>query len=212
MTHFINLDTWHRKDQYELFLHYEQPFFNVCAHVDVTEAVKMCNEQKRSFFLSTLFAAIDTANHYEPMRYRIENNKVRVYAQLDASCTVLNKDHSFSFCDFGYSPQLSLFIEQGQRKISAHKAGQKSLDPQPSKNNVVHFSVLPWLHFTSFSNPSPIPRQDSIPKIVMGKYQAYGDKILMPVSVDVHHSLMDGLHVGEYFAQLQATLNRLDSL
>jgi chloramphenicol O-acetyltransferase type A len=29
----------------------------------------------------------------------------------------------------------------------------------------------------------------------------------MPVSVEVHHALVDGLHVGQYFEQLQQNFN-----
>jgi len=42
----------------------------------------------------------------------------------------------------------------------------------------------------------------------MGKYNTEGDKMIMPVSVEVHHSLMDGLHVGRYFELFQKYLNQ----
>ncbi len=48
---------------------------------------------------------------------------------------------------------------------------------------------------------------DSIPRIVMGKYKAIHNEIAMPVSVEVHHAIVDGLHVGQYFEKLQYNFN-----
>ncbi|MCB0574850.1 MAG: hypothetical protein KDC61_09825 [Saprospiraceae bacterium] len=45
-----------------------------------------------------------------------------------------------------------------------------------------------------------------MPKIVFGKYFASGDRLLMPVSVEVHHALMDGLHAGRFFGRFQQVL------
>jgi chloramphenicol O-acetyltransferase type A len=32
------------------------------------------------------------------------------------------------------------------------------------------------------------------------------DRLMMPISVEVHHALMDGLHVGLFFSQLEDAL------
>src|SRR5829696_2574101 len=41
-------------------------------------------------------------------------------------------------------------------------------------------------------------------KIAFGKYREDGGRIMMPVSVEVHHALMDGLHVGRYLERLES--------
>jgi chloramphenicol O-acetyltransferase len=45
--------------------------------------------------------------------------------------------------------------------------------------------------------------EDSVPKIIFGKYEVEGGRVRLPVSVEVHHALMDGVHVGRYFERLQ---------
>ncbi|MBR6451907.1 MAG: chloramphenicol acetyltransferase, partial [Lachnospiraceae bacterium] len=45
-----------------------------------------------------------------------------------------------------------------------------------------------------------------------GKYFAAPNdpnKILMPVSSQTHHGLMDGVHVGKFYIQLQEACDRL---
>jgi len=65
---------------------------------------------------------------------------------------------------------------------------------------------LPWVSFTSFSHARNWRREDSVPKIAFGKFIKKDDRVLMPFSVEVHHALMDGLHVGRYVMRLEEVL------
>ena len=48
---------------------------------------------------------------------------------------------------------------------------------------------------------------DSSPKISWGKYFEQGGRTLVPFSVQVHHGLMDGYHVGRYYGEVQRLLD-----
>jgi chloramphenicol O-acetyltransferase type A len=78
-------------------------------------------------------------------------------------------------------------------------------DPKPA-DDAIHFTVLPWISFTSFSHARNFGREDSVPKIAFGKFTEQNGRVLLPFSVEVHHALMDGLHVGRYLARLQELL------
>lgn len=62
------------------------------------------------------------------------------------------------------------------------------------------------MHFTSLSHARSFAFPDSVPKISVGKIIPQGDQLLMPVSVHVHHALVDGYHVGQFFEILQARM------
>lgn len=68
-----------------------------------------------------------------------------------------------------------------------------------SARPVIHGSSLPWLWFTSDSHPRRLPAESSVPKTTFGK----ADDTTMPVSVDVHHALMDGLHAARFFQRFE---------
>jgi chloramphenicol O-acetyltransferase type A len=53
---------------------------------------------------------------------------------------------------------------------------------------------------------------DSVPRIAWGKYFAKDNRLEMPLSAQVHHALMDGIHVGRYFALVQEHLDQPESL
>jgi len=208
----IDISTWYRKEHFEFYSTFKQPFFNVCATVDVTKTLNHCKENQLSFFICSLFLLGYTANQIEPFRLRINNNEVDVFDELEISCTVLNRDESFSFCEFGECKNFDMFYQQAEQQLAKIKKGYKSLKPINKKDNKIYCSVLPWLHFTSFSHAQKQNEQDSIPRIVMGKYKKIHNEIAMPVSVEVHHALVDGLHVGQYFEQLQQNFKLFPSL
>ena len=203
----IDINTWYRKEHFEFYSRFEQPFFNVCATVDVSKTLNYCKENQLSFFICALFLLGYTANQIEPFRFRINKNEVDVHDELEISCTVLNSDESFSFCEFGAFSNFDLFYQQADQQLTKIKNGYKSLKLSNEKDNKIFCSVLPWLHFTSFSHAQKQSEHDSTPRIVMGKYKNIHNEIAMPVSVEVHHALVDGLHVAQFFEKLQHNFN-----
>ncbi|MEO9944106.1 CatA-like O-acetyltransferase [Paraglaciecola sp.] len=199
----IDIDTWHRKQHFEFYSTFSQPFFNICATVDVSQTLVFCKDNDLSFFICSLFILGYTANQIEPLRLRVNNNKVELHDELDISCTVLNNNQSFGFCDFGKCQEFKTFYHNAEQQISHLKKHNSPLMTADSKANSIFCSVLPWLHFTSFSHAQKQSEHDSIPRIVMGKFKKKHKEVIMPVSVEVHHALVDGLHVGQYFEKLQ---------
>jgi chloramphenicol O-acetyltransferase type A len=50
--------------------------------------------------------------------------------------------------------------------------------------------------------------KDSCPSISFGKMTESNGKRLMPVSVHLHHALIDGLHIGQYIDCFQELMNK----
>jgi chloramphenicol O-acetyltransferase type A len=48
---------------------------------------------------------------------------------------------------------------------------------------------------------------DSVPRFAWGKFYEDGQLLKMPLSVQGHHALMDGLHVGRFYAEVQDYLD-----
>ena len=73
---------------------------------------------------------------------------------------------------------------------------------------MVHITTIPWFSFTALSHPRHFKFRESIPKISFGKFFSENQKLLMPVAVHVHHALIDGYHVGQFFELFQEILDR----
>lgn len=202
------INTWNRKSHFEFFRNFDNPFFNITANVDVTKLHQFTKKNKLSFFLTSLFYSTKAANKIENFRYRIRGNEVIIHDKLDTGSTYLYDDDTFGFIYFKYSEDVFTFHKDSLIEIEKWK-NIKDMTSREERDDEIHYSIIPWVSFTSFQHAANYKTEDSIPRIVFGKYFEQNDKLLMPVSIEVHHSLMDGLHVGLYFELFQKLMDRL---
>lgn len=77
----------------------------------------------------------------------------------------------------------------------------------PLGTDVFQFSPLPWVSFTHISHTNAGKKDNATPLIDWGKYFQREGRILLPFSVQAHHSFVDGLHIGKLANTLQAYLD-----
>lgn len=204
MSKFLDTETWRRRQQFELFKDYHNPFFNICTSFDVTPLLDLTRARGDiSFFIAYHFFSIRAANEIEPFRYRLRGERVLVHERVHAGTTVLLADENFTFAYFDYAEDFKDFHAAASASLQSARAGGVDLHRRAERDDLIYHSVIPWATFTSISHARRGGREESVPKISFGKYREDGGRALMPVSVEVHHALMDGLHVGRYFERLE---------
>lgn len=206
MKKLIELDNWNRKEHFLFFSKFEEPFFGVTVKVNCTTAYHKAKEKGVSFFLYYLYRALKAANEVENFRYRIIENKVYDFATINASPTINRPDGTFGFAYMNYFEDEIQFCEKALQEIENVK-NTNSLLPAVSSENVIHFSAIPWLNFTSISHARSFSHPDSCPKISFGKMTENNGVKEIPVSIHGHHALMDGYHVGLFVEKFQNLLN-----
>ena len=205
MSGYIDLGGWKHREHCEFFRSFANPFFSVCADVDVTTVSQRSREPGGpSFFVATLFALLHASNAVEAMRLRVRHDGVWRHDRVGASTTVLRDDETFGLALLPYADDLTSFTADAERKIAEVKNGRGLTDPVVD-DDVVYHSTLPWLRFTAFSNA--LAGHDSIPRVVFGKWVPSGDRMVMPVAVEVHHAVAHGLDVARFYEHLQARLS-----
>ena len=202
----IDISNWERKAQYDFFSKFEEPFFGVTVEVDCTTAYQRAKENGRSFFLFYLYRALKAANQVENFRYRIVEDEVYLYDRIHASPTIGRDNGTFGFSYMSFTTNEAAFYANGRQVIEEVRQ-KNTLIPSGDEENVIHFSALPWLRFTSMSHARMYSRTDSCPKISFGKLTEAGGRKTMPVSIHVHHALVDGFHVGLFLEAFQDLLN-----
>jgi len=202
--HAVNLASWRRRQHYELFRKYEQPFFSVTVEVDVTPVWHQCRKRAGApFFLTSLFLMLGAVNQTEAFRLRLRKRGVWLHDCLAVGTTIPRADETFGFVRLEPSGSLEQFVKAGKAAI-AKASGSHVFEPMKRTDDIVFHSVLPWLRFTSFTNA--LPGDDSIPRIVFGRCAPVDRKVMMPVAVEVHHGLVDGLDVARCLDRFQTSL------
>ncbi len=206
----INLENWERKSQFNFFRNYEDPFFNIIATLDVTYLYSFCKKHNLSFFLAGLFVANKAMNQIPAFKLRLKNDEVIEFDKIHIDSTVLNADGTFSFCHFETQPNIFEFVKNGRKVIEEHKKGVV-FDPRENELDMVHSTTIPWVSITGFKHArNGNEKYIGIPKIVFGKFYMDKERKIMPFSVEVHHALMDGIHVGLLFEKMQSIINTLE--
>lgn len=206
--HDFELANWNRKNVFEFFSSFEDPFFGITSNLDITQLHRFCKEKGHSFNLAILYYATRTANEIENFKLRLLNGKLVQFERIDCGTTVFHADETFSFCFIEYQENFNEFELMGKTLIKKQLESQ-NLEPKSDYLNLIHYSTIPWTSFTGIKHAKKMGISDTIPKITFGKYFLQADKLIMPISIEVNHSLMDGFHVGTFLNKIQAYLNEL---
>ena len=207
MKHHLDLATWNRREHFEFFSGFDEPFFGLVATVDCTAALAEAKRLGIPFFLYYLYQTLQAVNAVENLRYRIEGGQVYGYNRIHASATIGRPDHTFGFSFIEQHDELAAFVRGAEAEITAVQASTGlRLSPATARPDVIHFSALPWVRFTGLTHARSFGAPDSAPKISVGQTYPAGAATLMPVAINVHHALADGYHVGQFLAEFQQRL------
>ena len=206
MNTLIDIENWKRKEHFLFFSKFTEPFFGVTVKVDCTKAYAKAKEKQVSFFLYYLFRALKTVNGIDNFKYRIIDNQVYEFGTVNASPTINRPNGTFGFAYMDYVENEEEFYQKALKEIETIQ-NTNSLLPAVSGENVIHFSAIPWLDFTSISHARNFSHPDSCPKISFGKMTEINGIKSMPISIHGHHALMDGYHVGQFIEQFQKLMN-----
>ena len=203
----IDIESWDRKEHYHFFKDFELPFFNIVGEVDATRLYEYAKDSGKSFSLCYLYYSLTVVNNISAFRNRIMDNRLVNYHTINGSSTALKKNNTFQYCYFDFKTQLDTFHEGARENI------QKQLKQEglllSSRLDMVYYSIIPWVSFTSFQHARAVGGFDSIPRIVFGKSKKNNGRHIMPVSVEVNHALLDGVHVGQFFEEFSQIIGAL---
>ena len=206
MKKLFDLENWVRKDHFNFFNNFEEPFFGVVVEIDCTIAYNKCKKEGKGFFLYYLHQALAAANSIENFKLRIEDNQIYIYDNVHASAVINRHDGTFGFSYIDYSPEFEDFEAAAKKEIEQVQ-NSKGLIPAGSGANVIHISAMPWLKFTSLSHARSFTFKDSCPKFSFGKMTDENGKKSMPISIHVNHALADGYHVSLFIDEFQNRMN-----
>jgi len=209
--HYINLDTWPRREHFEFFSTLGYPHFSMCANVDITVFYPAIKHSGVSFTIGIVYVLTRAANAIPEFRHRIRTKQVVEHDIVHPGFTILVDEEMFTFCMLDYTEDFSLFAAKATEKIAYVKTNP-SLDVDANRDDWLFMTAIPWVSFTAFMHPIDLHPADSVPRFAWGRFFEDGERLKLPLNVQGHHAVMDGLHVGRYYAKVQEYLHHPDSV
>lgn len=204
----IDINNWKRKEHYEFFSKMASPYFGIVTEVDCTKAYEIAKRNQYSFFAYYLHKSMNAIHSVEELRLRIEDGRVVLFDKINAGATIARKDGTFGFGYVEYSTDFEVFNKGLQNEIQEvmNSEGLR-LNDDDKKKDLIRHTTIPWTSFTALLHPTNLDKRESVPKITFGKYSIKNNRKYLPVSIEAHHGLADGLHLSQYLEEFQRQLN-----
>lgn len=197
----IDLETYKRRASFEAFKNRDVPYFSTTSNVDITSLKEFVDRNEYGFFVPISFLISKSVNLVPELRHRIVNGELFQCTRVDPGYTVLLDDETFSFCDSRHFEYFGEYREHANARINEVK---KCPDRGTrEKQHVFFISNIPWFSFTSIVHPY-YEKYGSIPIVSIGKYSEQGNKFTVPIGIQVHHGVVDGIHVGKFYKHLSS--------
>jgi chloramphenicol O-acetyltransferase type A len=204
----IDIDKWNRKEHFNFYSQFNNPFFGIVADVSATKLYETSKLQDTSFYLSYMHAVATIINSQDAFKTRIVDGQAIIYDTIHVSATVFRADNTFGFSFIEYHEELDQFITSAQEEIARVKATSGLFTfGSEIRYDCIHFSALPWISFSGIEHAGHIGSGDTCPKVSVGKMKKVHGQIILPISLHLHHACADGYDAGIFYTQLETALN-----
>ncbi|MGN1344941.1 MAG: CatA-like O-acetyltransferase [Traorella sp.] len=206
----IDLEHYPRREHFEYFSSLQYPYVGITNNVDVSELVHFCKEHQYSFYLVFMHAVALAADEIDELRQRIHNQKIIEYSECPTSHIELLDNGTYCYCTLYHHMELDEYVSYAEnaRKQCRLKG---SIEEDSNSESMYFISTLPWLHYSSLIQPVA-GGEESNPRITWGKYQKdYYGREQLPVTILVHHALVDGIHIAHFYENLEKHLQMIVS-
>lgn len=225
----IDLTNYPRREHLAHFLSYTQPHLSVTVEVDVTDLVSFVKHEGCSFYMSFLHVAALAADAVPELRRRIhwltpeemlqpehaaaaeegpfKGLEIREYPGGLTSHTESAPGGLFCFCTLDHRMPWPEYIREAEKKQQlARESG--SLKEDAVVESLLFATCLPWFKYTQITQA--VDKNSTNPQLSWGKYgEDYRGRLMMPLTIGVHHGLCDGRHLGQFYENVDKVMKDL---
>lgn len=205
----IDLDKWERKECFNHFMTVAKSTYTLTVNVDVTKLIKEI--KLKNYRLYPVFTWIVTKvlnNHTEfKMSYNSEG-KLGYYDEICPDYSVLNdKTKIMDTLCTEYNSNFNLFYKNMVNDLENYdKDGTRTKE----RDNFYIVSCIPWISYSSFNVSNESGMQFLFPMVTWGKYYEEGNRILMPLTLQVHHAVADGYHCSLFYKEIEEIIENIE--
>lgn len=203
----------HQQRAFDFFNRMNHPHHNVTVQVDLGDLPQQFKNRKLRFTEGILYLLCRTANEVPHFRRRIRGDEIWEHETVHPSLTVKTAaSDTFSFCTVKYDHDHRRFVEYFRTEL-ARMQHEPSFADEQGRDDYLFLSSLPWFSFTGLQHAMPYHPTDSVPRITWGKtFTDHRERLRLPLSVQVHHAVVDGEHLGQFFQKLEGFVARPEVL
>ncbi|MDR6736207.1 type A chloramphenicol O-acetyltransferase [Sphingobacterium sp. 2149] len=212
-TKYQTIDTanWKRREHFDIYRGDVKCGFSLTVKLDISAVVQFVKMRGYKFYPVMIYLLSRAVNQHAEFKMAMRGSELICWDRVDPIYTILHKEaETFSALSIGYQENFTSFLQEYEHVAEKYSDNKLFFPEKPPKNHF-NISALPWIHFDSFNlNVADFSNYFS-PTFTIGKYKVEGDKTLMPLAIQVHHAVCDGLHVAKLIDTLEALFQDVES-
>lgn len=204
----IDLEKYERKEHFIHYLNNVPCSYSMTTNIDITEVLEELKKRQYKLYPVIIFAITTIANKHIEFRMSIDDKeRLGYYTSVNPTYTIFHKDNNtFSSIWTEYNGKFEQFYNNYNRDIQEYGNVKGFITKQNNENNLINISSIPWTSFTGFNLNLPKGDKYLLPIFTVGKFFEDNEKTLLPLSIQVHHSVCDGFHTSNFIKELQEML------
>ncbi len=202
----IDIESWERKEYFEHYHSSVPCSYSMTVKIDITKQIRT----GKKLYPLMLYYLATIVNKHEEFRTAFDSEgNLGIYDMLVPCYTVFHKDtETFSTIWTEYSDNYEIFLEKYHQDIKQYGA-EKHFEAKPNTpQNSFNVSMIPWETFDGFNLNLPQGNDYLLPIFTIGKYYYEKGKYLLPLAIQVHHSVCDGFHICRFINELQNLIGK----
>lgn len=206
----VDLSRWARKEHYEAFQTFAQCTFSQTVQLDITALLKHIKAVGWKFYPTLIFLLAKIVNRHAEFRMAIKDNELVIWNDIHPCYTIFHDEtETFSSLWSHYDGDIHHFLNIFSEDVARYRNNLSYLPKEESLENVFYVSANPWVSFTGFNINIANMQNFFAPMFTIGKYYPQGEKVLLPLAVQIHHAVCDGFHVARLINELQTLCDDL---
>lgn len=199
----INMNTWDRKECFNHFFNNAKCTYSITVNIDITNLYSYIKTNKLRFYPTFTWVVSKVINNYQEFKMAFdEEGRLGFFDEIGPSYSVLNdKTKVMSDLYTSFNNVFANFYKDMENALNSYK--QNTNFTTNFQNNFFIVSCLPWFNYTSFNVNNEGSSPFLFPMVTWGKFFEEDNKIIMPVTIQVHHAVADGYHCSLFFSDVK---------
>lgn len=205
----IDMEKWPMAQAFYYYTQMAPTSYTVNVAMDVTILRHTLKEKGYKFFPAYLYLVTRAITKQEELRVAVKDGVLGHWKSLTPAFPQFHEDDkTTSLLWTEYDPDFKTFYERYMEDTKQHGNSHGILSSKglPLANSYV-ISCIPWFTFESFSLHNHGIKDYYLPSFEAGAFREENGKVIMPLSVTVHHATTDGYHLKVFFEELQRTMD-----
>ena len=195
---FRVLDPYPRRAHLEFYRSNPTPFYAITFELDAVKVRARARELKASTYAALCWTFHRAMLEVDAFRVRLDGENVVLHDRLRIGMTIPGPDRTFTFATHEWLPDAVAFLRAANEEIERSKAAvdlNRGFEP-----DFAYYTAIPGVPFIGLTHVPNRDRTAGQPMTAFGQFREDGERLMLPVGLQVNHMYVDGVDIGDLYA------------